>query len=301
MIEVYQYLVEQINERYGEHTLELTLLVGDQTYGSATEKGAVDAISQISSDIYGISGNHDGPLIKQQAESRGITLLNGKTLTATDDLRILGAPDPTLTKLPALFGFSEDVLRNKEIGSQEELGKLLADEAKETNPTFVISHEAYALSPIIDKVDISLHSMEQWLDNGTEYANISSAAVLYGHWHRQFNYRIVRDDDGKGTIVAELGTSGGASGKMSLSSLSFPWTTPAKKASAVLFRVDTERQLVTGVQEINTRTSGEVVFQPAETIAQPREVESESKENAIENNTTSAETRSVGLRKIREG
>ena len=288
MIEVYRYFVDQVNDMYGENTLELTLLVGDQTYGSATEKGAIDAIGQISSEVYGINGNHDGPLIAEQASSQGIHLLNGETTETTDGLSLLGAPDPTLTKLSALFGFSENTLRDSKIGGQEELGELLADEAEETHPTFVLSHEAYALKSLLGKDDISLSTMERWLSTGeSQDVDIPASAVLYGHWHRQFDYRVIRDDDGNGTVVAELGTAGGASGEMSLGSLSFPWTTPAKQASAVLIRIDTDRQLVTGIQEMVTRTSGEVFLQTAETVAQPRDPD-EAKDAAGRDGTQAA-------------
>jgi predicted phosphodiesterase len=289
MIEVYQYFVGQVNKIYGDNTLELTLLVGDQTYGSATEKGAVDAISQIRSDVYGISGNHDGPLIAEQAKSQGITLLNGKTIEATDGLSLLGAPDPTLTKVSALFGLSENTLRDKKIGGQEELGELLAEEAENTDPTFILSHEAYALESLLGKDDISPTTMEEWLSSGgSSDDNIPAGAVLYGHWHRGFDYRIIRDDDGNGTVVAELGTAGGASGEMSLGNLSFPWTIPAKQASAVLMRINTDRQLVTGIQEMITLTSGEVSLQPAETIVQPRDSE-EAKSTTDQDDTHAAD------------
>lgn len=269
MIETYQYLVDSINEKYGDDTLEITLLVGDQTYGSATEKGAIDGISRISDDIYGVNGNHDGPLTDEEQKARGIHLLEGETMEVTDDISVLGAADPSLTKLAALFGIAENVTREGDIESQQELGELLEDEAEETDPTFILSHEAYALRPLIDKEDITPDTMQSWFDEVSPVADLPANAILYGHWHREFKYKIVRDDAGRGAIVAELGTAGGASGKMSIGTLSFPWTTPAKQASAVLMTVDNSRELVTGIQEITTRTNGEVTFQPHEAIDQP--------------------------------
>lgn len=269
MIKTYQYLVDSINEKYGDHTLDLTLLVGDQTYGSATEKDAIDGISNISDDVYGIDGNHDGPLADEEQKARGIHLLEGETTEVTDDISVLGAADPSLTKLAALFGIAENVVREGDIETQQELGELLKDEAEKTDPTFILSHEAYALRPLIDKEDITPDTMQSWFDEASPEADLPASAILYGHWHREFKYKIIRDESGKGAIVAELGTAGGASGKMSLGTLSFPWTTPAKQASAVLITVDDSRELVTGIQEITTRPNGEVTFQPHETIDQP--------------------------------
>jgi hypothetical protein len=99
--------------------------------------------------------------------------------------------------------------------------------------------------------------------------NIPASAVLHGHWHRPFNYRVVWNDDGSWTVVAELGTAGGAIGEMSLTNLSTPLTTPGKQASAVFFTVNNKDQLVQKIQEFKTDTTGVASFEPADSIGSP--------------------------------
>lgn len=270
MIKVYQYLVDKINETYGGDTIKLTVMVGDQTYGSAVEKGSIDAMAKISDEVYAISGNHDGPIIEHAEKASGIKLLTGEAVTTDDGVKLLGNADPTLTKLSALFGFGKNIPREEDGKTQIEAGEELLKEAEKTNPTIAMSHEAYELGPLLNIPLVSQATMADWFKTVLPPPDdLPAAAVLYGHWHDGLWYKIVRDKNGYGMLAAQLDTAGGASGSMSLSTLSFPWTTPAQKASGVIITVDAERNLVTRLQEFATSPNGTNLFEPATEITQP--------------------------------
>lgn len=269
MIDLYQHLVDTINHTYGKDTLRLTVLAGDQTYGSASEKAAVDEIGDISQEVYAISGNHDSKITEDNHRAADIHLLEGKTATSHQNVRLLGVADPSLTKLSALLSFGENTSRHGDNMSQAEAGALLKAEATKTQPTIIAMHEAYQLAPFIDKDDISKTTMEKWFKDEQSVIEIPSSVLLYGHWHGDTRYVAVPQPDGHTAIVVELGTAGGASGQMSPTTASLPWTVPAQRASAMLLTLNTESQLVTRMQEVITKETGHIMFQPAQTISQP--------------------------------
>jgi predicted phosphodiesterase len=277
MISVYRYLVSAINERYGENTIQLTVFDGDQTYGSPSEKGAIDDMAKISEKEEAIAGNHDGSISLQLMRAAGMDIVDGKLAKTSSGVSVLGSPDPSLTKLKALFGLGDNVSRDGHDITEAEAGAKLLKVAANSKPTFLMQHEAYALQDIIGKDDISQSSMDSWFSEGEAtqgqgsdtVPNIPASAVLYGHWHRPFNYRVVWNDDGSWTVVAELGTAGGAIGEMSLTNLSTPLTTPGKQASAVFFTVNNKDQLVQKIQEFKTDTTGVASFEPADSIGSP--------------------------------
>ncbi|MDQ5963352.1 MAG: hypothetical protein QG629_434 [Patescibacteria group bacterium] len=80
LIDTYTYLTEQINEMYGDNTLQLSVFFGDQTFGSAAEKGAVDAMANISAETVAINGNHDGKITNEQEKAAGMKVLKGATI-----------------------------------------------------------------------------------------------------------------------------------------------------------------------------------------------------------------------------
>ena len=277
MIAVYQYLVEQINERYGKNTIKLAIFSGDQTYGSASEKGPIDHMANIAQEEDAILGNHDGSIAKQFMQAAGMTVADGKLITSSTGVTVLGSDDPSLTKLKALFGLGDNISRDGSNTTEAEAGAKLDKIAVENKPTFLMQHEAYALADIIGKDDITPSTMDSWFSqaesisgqNNDEVPDIAASAVLYGHWHRPFNYRVVWNEDGSWSVVAELGTAGGAIGEMSLTNISTPLTTPGKQASAVFFTVNNDSQLVQTIQEFKTGTDGIASFEPADHIGMP--------------------------------
>lgn len=269
MIKVYQYLVDAINEKYGEDTLRLTVLAGDQTYGSSWEKKAIDEIANISEEVVGVEGNHDGTIAKENQEAAGIQLAEGETIATETGPSVLGDSDPVLTDINALIGNGEDRSRDGSNISQEEVGAQLKETAEDTNPALLITHEAFALKPIIDKDDISKATMEEWLAQPPLVHEVPAAAIMYGHWHRAMESRQLIQSDGSFAIVIELGSAGGAPSSITPSIASLPWTVPAQMASATFITFSSSENKVTKIQEFTTQTTGIPSFEPVEYIPQP--------------------------------
>jgi hypothetical protein len=276
MISVYRYLVEKINTTYGKDTIQLAVSAGDNTYGSASEGDAIQDMAKITEQEKTINGNHDGTITESFEDAAGVDVLKGKTEEADNGLKVLGGDDPSLTKLQALFGFGGNVSRTGNDETEAEAGEKLKEEALKDKPDIMEVHEAYELEPIIDKDDISQATMDEWFEDSSQEAGPASATatppeipanlVVYGHWHRGLKYKVLKYSSGEWSVVAELGTAGGASGSMSLSTISTPWTTPAKEASAVFFTFGSESGLVNKIQEFNTSVSGEAAFRPTHNI-----------------------------------
>lgn len=269
MIRVYTYLVDAINEKYGEDTITLTVLAGDQTYGSSLEKRAVEEIGGISEEVVGIEGNHDGSIAKENQRAAGIELFEGNTTPTDAGPSILGDSDPVLTDIGALFGNGENRSRDGNDITQEELGQQLKETAEETNPTILDLHEAYSLEPILDKDDISKATMEEWLAQPPLVHEVPAAAIIYGHWHRDMQSRQLIQPDGSRSVVIELGSAGGAPSSITPSIASSPWTVPAQTASATFITVNLAENKVTKIQEFTTQTDGTPTFEPVERIIQP--------------------------------
>lgn len=269
MIKVYQYLVDAINEKYGEDTLRLTVLAGDQTYGSSWEKKAIDEIAGISEEIVGIEGNHDGDIAKENQEAAGIQLAEGETISTETGPSVLGNSDPVLTDIGALLGNGENRSRDGSDITQEEVGAQLQETAEETDPSLLVAHEAYAFEQIIDKDDISKVTMEEWLDQPPLVHEVPAAAIMYGHWHRAMQSRQLIQPDGSFAIVIELGSAGGAPSSITPSIASSPWTVPAQMASATFITFSSSEDKVTKIQEFTTQVTGIPTFEPVEYIPQP--------------------------------
>jgi hypothetical protein len=281
MIAVYRHLVERLDTTYGPGTVDVTLFDGDQTYGSASAKTAVDAMAKISTEEYAVVGNHDSDLTIDQMQDAGMHLLDGQVQKTGTGLTAVGATDPQLTKQGQLFSASTITRPGYDGVSEADAGRALLEAMQQAHPTIGLAHEPYAFAPILD-VHVSHDAMTRWFAAGRRTADsdtganaddgvpdIPASAVAYGHWHRRFYYRVAGNTDGTWTVVMELGTAGGASPKLSLSYFSTPQTIPGKEASAAIVVVNKKSNLVTGVQEVTTRRSGEVSVGPRHPVGSP--------------------------------
>jgi hypothetical protein len=281
MIAVYRHLVERLDTTYGPGTVGVTFFDGDQTYGSASAKTAVDAMAKISTEEYAVVGNHDSQLTIEQMQDAGMHLLDGPVQKTGNGLTAVGATDPHLTKQGQLFSASTITRPGYDGETEADAGRKLLDAMQQAHPTLGLAHEPYAFAPILD-LNVSQHTMTAWFtaakhtadtDSGATVddgvPDIPASAVAYGHWHRRFYYRVAGNSDGTWTVVMELGTAGGASPKLSLSYFSTPQTIPGKEASAAIVIVDKKSGLVTGLQEITTHRSGEVTVGPRHPIGSP--------------------------------
>jgi hypothetical protein len=196
-------------------------------------------------------------------------------------LTAVGATDPQLTKQGQLFSASTITRPGYDGVSEADAGRALLEAMQQAHPTIGLAHEPYAFAPILD-VHVSHDAMTRWFAAGRRTADsdtganaddgvpdIPASAVAYGHWHRRFYYRVAGNTDGTWTVVMELGTAGGASPKLSLSYFSTPQTIPGKEASAAIVVVNKKSNLVTGVQEVTTRRSGEVSVGPRHPVGSP--------------------------------
>jgi hypothetical protein len=86
--------------------------------------------------------------------------------------------------------------------------------------------------------------------------------VLYGHWHRSVEPRVVWNSDGSWTLVMELDTSGGAVASPTIGHFSTPWTPPQQEASFPVLFLDRDTGLVTGYQLYSFATDGTVTVHP---------------------------------------
>ncbi|MGH3445701.1 MAG: hypothetical protein ACRDPB_10040 [Nocardioidaceae bacterium] len=282
MIKVYRHFVDRLNQTYGPATLNVTFLDGDQTYGSAAEKSAVDAMSKITGQEYAVLGNHDSDITLTQMRRAGIHVLNGPAVPTRDGLTAVGITDPQLTKQGALF-VADNVHRpGDDHHSEADAGRTLRAEIQRSDPTLALAHEAYAFGPVLDLPDITADKMTEWFRAGSTpqggdtgdtaddgVPDLEASALAYGHWHRRFMYRVAGNDDGTWSVVMELGTSGGAGSVLSLSHFSTPQTIPGKTASAAMMIVNDTSGLVTSVQAISTDRGGAVHVHPAHPIGSP--------------------------------
>ena len=282
MLAVYRHLVERVDKKYGAGTIDVTFFDGDQTYGSAAAKTAVEAMAKITSEEFAVVGNHGSDLTIQQMNDAGMHILNGPAQQTGNGLTAVGVTDPHLTKQGGLFAADTITRPGYEGETEAGAGRKLLAEMQKAHPTIGLAHEAYAFAPILHLDNISRDTMSDWFaagrtmpdpDSGANaddgVPDIPAGAVAYGHWHRRFDYRVAGNSDGTWTVVMELGTAGGASPKLSLSHFSTPQTIPGKEASAAVLIVNDKSHLVTAVQEIATVRSGEVSAGPRQPVGSP--------------------------------
>lgn len=264
-------LIHLINQQFGRDTISFVGLSGDITYGSAVEKTMVDQIAAMSdgAPIVAVRGNHDSDITKKQMEDAHITVLNGKTITVAGT-SILGADDPRITRL-----FDKTTLRNST--TPAEANKKLEETTVQDTPTLLMLHEAYDLPAALGIGPISKESTTKWFNESTNYTdyqtdtvdNMSARLIVYGHWHRDGGQRVVWNDDGTWSVVAELSTAGGANGGSTLTNFTTPWSTPGQDAIQTIFYTNKKSQLVTGMQKVIFRPDGRVTILPRINIGSP--------------------------------
>lgn len=276
MIDVYQYLVERINETYGEDTLPILASAGDNTYGSASEKRFIDEMAEIADEEYVVNGNHDGQITDTNQQHAGMNVLGGSTETTSSSfISVLGASDPSVTKPSSMIAMGDDISResNKPIDFeerkllQEALGNSLLEEAAETSPTFLLTHEAYSLNGIFNLDSLTQQSVYEWFGaTDSAPADLPAELTAFGHWHpKEAKVKLILQDDGTKRAVVELGSAGGAAGNNTVTHFSTPLTLPAQQASIVLATVREDGK-IRRLQEVVTDTDGEVEFRPPVTV-----------------------------------
>lgn len=283
MIKVWNYFVEQINKKHGEGTIALVTMNGDSSYGSVAAKDAIEAEAGIADgeETVSVNGNHGTHITDQQKLAAGMIVLKGESVTV-DGLEILGDDDPQVTVLKSLLGLSSDIPRYDKGLTQQEAGRRLNQTAEATDPDMVMAHEGYMIGPVVGLENPSRQAFDKWFDAPRNLSgnrvdkvpDIAASLVTYGHWHRlsvpgHKLYRVVSNSDGTWSVVAEMGTAGGADSSLMLTSVSTPWTPPTETASGKLFTFNQQSGLVTGLQQIKFAPSGKADVDPAVHIGSP--------------------------------
>jgi hypothetical protein len=260
MIALQRQVVSLLRDRYGEETPALLAITGDlTTNGTAAEGTCIEAEAGIGQGmpVAAVTGNHESGASAQQMADSGMTVLTGSA-TELAGVTVLGAGDPERSEL-----FGATTQRGDD--TQEDVGSRLYDEAIGDRPDLLLVHEAYAAQAFLD-----VSSMRDFLEGRRDptqpYADgvrdVPASAVLYGHWHRSVEPRVVWNSDGTWTLVMELNTSGGAIDTPTIGHFSTPWSPPQQEASFPVLFLEQETGLVRGYQVYRFQVDGTVSVEP---------------------------------------
>ncbi len=247
----------------------LLAVTGDlTTNGTAAEGTCIADEAAIAGDapVAAITGNHESAVSEEQMSDAGMTVLDG-SVEEVGGVRVLGDGDPSRTEL-----FGATALRGDEgqDGQGRRLREVAADADPDERPSLVMVHEAYAAQAFldIDSVDTLVLSHVPSLtrppadpdDDGV--GDVPAGAVLYGHWHRSIDPRVLWNSDGTWTLLMELDTTGGAVDTPTINNFSTPWSRPQQEASFPVLFLDRGSRLVTGYQLYRFDTDGTVTVEP---------------------------------------
>ena len=264
MIALQSQVVSQLHEQHGDDAVALMAIAGDlTTNGTAAEGTCIEDEAAIAGDIpiAAITGNHETELSAEQMAGAGMTVLDGST-EEVGGVRVLGDGDPSRTEL-----FGGSALRGEE--TQQGQGRRLLDVASGDDPPDVVMvHEGYAAAAFLGVED-----MRTFLESPTPLVepvdDVPASAVLYGHWHRSVEPRVVWNSDGTWTFVMELDTSGGAVATSTIDNFSTPWSPPRQPAAFPVLFLDEDSRLVTGYQLYRFEVDGTVVVEPRVEVGAP--------------------------------
>jgi hypothetical protein len=270
MIKLQAQVVSLLRARFGTGVPALMGVTGDlTTNGTAAEGGCITDEAGIAAGapVAAVLGNHESDVSRSQMEDAGMTVLGGSTQELAG-IRVLGDGDPERSEL---FGATR--LRGEE--TQVAQGDRLHRAAVDNRPDLVLVHEAYAAQSFVgtDSMTAFLgarRSPTRPYDDGVR--DLPAAAVLYGHWHRSIEPRVVWNSDGTWTLVMELDTSGGAIDTPSIGHFSTPWSPPQQPASFPVLFLDRDTGLVRGYQLYRFDTDGTVQVQPRVDVGAPASV-----------------------------
>ena len=267
MIRLQKQVRELLQERFGDQVPAGVAVTGDlTTNGTPAEGGCIRDERTIAGErpMVAVTGNHESAVSADQMRDAGMKVLDG-TRADVDGVTMLGAGDPSRSEL-----FGATSLRGHD--SEVDVGRRLYDQAKDQRTDLLLVHEAYAAAAFIGTED-----MRAFLDargsTVTPYEDgvrdLPASAVLYGHWHRPVEPRVVWNSDGSWTLVMELNTSGGAVASPTIGHFSTPWTKPQQEASFPVLYLDRASGLVTGYQIYRFQTYGSAAIEPRVHVGDP--------------------------------
>lgn len=255
MIDIQSEVVRQYNEIGGQGTIDMLLIAGDLTFGTAAEKGAVNAISKISNGAptVAVEGNHESDVSRDQIESSGMKLLD-RDIISVNNTTILGIADPQRTAFLGRSKFAKNL--NETI-----IGEEAFYIAKDKNPDVVMLHQPAAVESFVGTSDIKSLVKSPGSDTiPTEdgIRDLPASVIVAGHWHSELPFRVAWNSDGSWTLIAVLNTAGGAIENPTVNNFSLPNATPRKLASFPVFIQNTESGLIVGYQLFRVKPDGTV-------------------------------------------
>jgi hypothetical protein len=267
MIRLQKLVRTLLQGAFGDNVPVAMAISGDlTTNGTPAEGGCIRDEAAIAGGlpIVAVTGNHESDTSADQMQASGMTVLNGDR-TQVGDLSFLGAGDPSRSEL---FGAT----RLRGTDTEADVGRRLSAAAQQNPPDLVLVHEAYAAATFVGVADMRAFlegrgSANTPYDDGVR--DVPASAVLYGHWHRDVDPRVVWNSDGTWTLVMELNTSGGAIATPTIGHFSTPWTKPQQEASFPVLYLDRESGLVTGYQIYRFATDGTTTVDPRVDVGNP--------------------------------
>lgn len=249
------------------------------TNGTAAEGTCIADEAAITGGVpvAAVPGNHESAVSEEQMADAGMQVLDG-SIEEVGGVRVLGDRDPSRTEL-----FGGSALRGEE--DQDDQGRRLRGVAAEEDdrPDLVLFHEAYAAEAFLEVEsvrDLLAEEPESLTappvdadDDGV--GDVPAGAVLYGHWHRSIEPRVLWNSDGTWTFLMELDTTGGAVDTPTINNFSTPWSRPQQEASFPVLFLDEETRLVTGYQLYAFDTDGTVTVAPRVDVGGTTEVASD--------------------------
>lgn len=171
----------------------------DTSTGESWEAFSLDSLDEAFADYdnrYAVTGNHDeGSFVSQYLDNLGFTMLSGVPVDATDDIRLLGAPDPRSSGLGSWRTAAGISLTEQ--GNQLADTACAADEAGQRITTMLV-HDASLGRESLDRGCVDL--------------------VVAGHLHVQVGPTQVTGTNGETGTTYSNGTTGGASYAFALGS-----------------------------------------------------------------------------------
>ena len=254
MIRLQKQVRTMLQDRFGDQVPAAMAITGDlTTNGTPAEGGCIrdEAAIAGSRPVAAVTGNHESEVSARQMKDAGMKVLDGDRVDV-GGVSVLGGGDPDRTEL---FGPTRPRGKETEAG----LGRRLYDRGRHDRADLVLVHEAYAAQAFIGTPDMRAFldgrgSATVPYDDGVR--DLPAGAVLYGHWHRPVEPRVVWNSDGTWTLVMELNTSGGAVASPTIGHFSTPWTSPQQEASFPVLFLDEKSGLVTGYQMYRFATNG---------------------------------------------
>ncbi len=261
MTQLARQTVDTINQKFGDHTLDVLFLAGDLGYGESLEKPFIDAQATIADHVVVSPGNHETAIAEEEIDDAGMHRIKDKPVSV-NDIVFGGGEDPVVTP----FGGSSTI-RHPSSATEDveaEFGARLYEQASQKAIDVIGPHEGYAAGSFLGLEQVTQTALDQWFsergsntipwDDGVR--DLPTSLLVYGHWHRMVEPRTVWNSDGSWTLVMELNTMGGAIADPTINRFSTPNDAPGQTASFPVMYMNKNTKLITGYQMYTFESDG---------------------------------------------